>query len=312
MPTQPWTADDIGDLTGHTILVTGANSGIGLETARCLAGSGATVLLACRDTAKAERALHDIVATHPAAELDVVELDLADLTSVEVAAAKVAQDHPRLDVLVNNAGVMGLPYRQTVDGFELQFGTNHLGHFALTGRLLDSLLAAPAPRVVTVSSGLHRIGRMDFDNLDGTKGYRKWSAYGMSKLANLLYTSELQRRASAAGSALRAVAAHPGYAHTNLQTTGPRMAGAKLEELASHAGNFLLSQSPQMGALPSLRAAVGAGIEGGDYLGPRGPFEMRGHPVRVSPSRAARDTATARRLWEVSEDLTGVRFAALP
>jgi NAD(P)-dependent dehydrogenase (short-subunit alcohol dehydrogenase family) len=193
----------------------------------------------------------------------------------------------------------------------MQFGTNHLGHFALTGRLLPSLLAASGPRVVTVSSGAHRMGRIDFDNLDGSRGYQKWRAYGMSKLANLLFTFELDRRSSAAGARLTAVAAHPGWASTNLQAAGPRMAGSRLMERASAMGNLLLGQSAEKGALSTVYAAVVPDLEGGTYIGPNGVAELWGSPVRVRATAAARDPQTAARLWDVSESLTGVSFAAL-
>ncbi|MGH8902156.1 MAG: oxidoreductase, partial [Egibacteraceae bacterium] len=217
-----WTARNVGDLSGSLALVTGGNSGIGLEAVRVLASHGARVILACRDPAKGGQAVASVRKEHPHAAVEVLQLDLADLDSVAQAAERVGQRHSRLDILVNNAGVMAVPYRQTLDGFELQFGTNHLGHFALTGRLLALLLAATSARVVTVSSFAHRTGRIDFDNLDGRQGYQKWRAYGQSKLANLLFTFELQRRAEAAGADLVAVAAHPGYAATNLQRRGPQ------------------------------------------------------------------------------------------
>ena len=311
MTPASWTSKNIPELHGRTALITGANSGIGLEAARVLAERGARVILGCRDLAKGQSALDDIAAGQPAGEVELLEIDLADLESIAAAAEQAATRWDRLDVLVNNAGVMALPYRQTVDGFEMQFGTNHLGHFALTGRLLPLLLAAPAPRVVTISSGMHKIGRMDFANLDGTKGYRKWPVYGMSKLANLLFTFELHRRAEAAGLPLTAAAAHPGYTRTNLQTAGPRMAGAKLTELIMKAGNAIVTQSPQMGALPTVYAAVAEDVGGGDYIGPGGLAEMRGYPVKVKATRAARDPRDAAKLWEVSESLTGVTFDAL-
>jgi NAD(P)-dependent dehydrogenase (short-subunit alcohol dehydrogenase family) len=311
MLTPGWTPERSPDLDGIRILITGANSGIGLEAARLLAGRGATVILGCRSAEKGRRAMDDVRGTHADANLDLLELDLADLSSVAEAADEARRRWPQLDVLVNNAGVMALPYRQTVDGFEMQFGTNHLGHFALTGRLLPLLLAAPTPRVVTVSSGMHKIGRTDFDNLDGSRGYRKWPAYAMSKLANLQFTFELQRRVDRAGLKLTSAAAHPGYARTNLQTAGPRMAGARLLELAWTAVNATVTQSARMGALPTVYAAVAVDVEGGDYIGPRGPAEMRGYPVKVKATRAARDADAAARLWEVSQSLTGVTFDEL-
>ena len=309
MLAPPWTPADIPDLQGSTVLITGANSGIGLEAARLLAGAGATVGLGCRDVEKGEQALADIRGDHPAASVEVLEVDLADLNSIAVAAEEAARRWQRLDVLVNNAGVMALPYRQTADGFEMQFGTNHLGHYALTGQLLPLLLAAPAPRVVTVSSYMHAVGRMDFDNLDGSRGYRKWSAYGMSKLANLLFTYELQRRATAAGTSLLAAAAHPGYAHTNLQTAGPRMSGARVMEAAWKALNLVVTQSAAMGSLPTVYAAVAQDVCGGDFIGPRAV--LRGYPTKARSTSAARDAGVAAKLWDVSESLTGVVYDEL-
>ncbi len=295
----------------RTVLVTGGNSGIGLEAVRAMAALGDRVVLASRDASRGAAARADVLHTAPDADVELLALDLADLSAVERAAGEALERHPRLDVLVNNAGVMATPLRRTADGFELQLGTNHLGHFALTGRLLPALLAAPAPRVVTVSSGAHRIGGIDFSNLDGSRGYSRWRAYGQSKLANLLFTAELQRRVVAAGLPLRSVAAHPGYAATNLQARGPQMSGSRLGEALAALGNRLLAQPAVAGALPTVHAATAAHVRGGDYFGPDGPFEARGRPARADRSAAARDEATARRLWEVSQDLTGVRYDAL-
>lgn len=303
-----WTVEQVPDLTGKRIVITGGNSGIGLEAARVFAQHGAGVVIACRNTAKGEQAAAGISATAAAdASVEVLELDLADLASVEAAAQEYRRRHGALDVLVNNAGVMALPFRATVDGFEMQFGTNHLGHFALTGHLLPVLLATPGARVVTVSSVMHRLGRMNFDNLDAARGYDKWSAYSMSKLANLLFTLELDRRTKAAGLDITAVAAHPGYASTHLQSTGPQMAGRRIAAQMWKVLN-LIGQSAARGALPTVRAAVASDVAGGDYFGPSGPGEVRGNPVPVSMTRSARDPQTAQRLWRVSEELTGVRY----
>ena len=310
MTRSHWTVDEIGDLSGLRMLITGPNSGIGKEAARMLAHKGAAVVIACRDLGKGEQAAEDIRHTAADADLELLQLDLADLSSVEAAAEDYAARFGALDVLVNNAGVMALPFRATADGFEMQFGTNHLGHFALTGRRLPHLLAADRARVVTISSGMHKFGRMDFDNLDASRGYSKWPAYSMSKLANLLFTCELQRRAEAAGLALQAVAAHPGYSSTHLQSAGPKMAGQRLTTAAWSVFN-LFGQSAAAGALPTVYAAVGGDINGGDYVGPNGVVELRGRPVKVRMTRAARDPADAARLWEVSEELTGVRYEAL-
>ncbi|RJL26538.1 oxidoreductase [Bailinhaonella thermotolerans] len=303
-----WTAADMPGLGGRVAVVTGANAGLGLIVARELAGHGARTLLACRDVGKGEAAAERIRRDRPGAAVEVARLDLADLGSVREFAADVLARGEGLDLLVNNAGVMALPYRRTADGFEMQFGTNHLGHFALTGLLLPALLARPGSRVVTVSSGMHRAGRIDFDDLQSERRYRKWAAYGQSKLANLLFAFELDRRARAAGTGLKSVAAHPGYAATNLQTAGPRMAGSRLMERASALANVLVAQSAEGGALPLLYAATVPGLPSGAYVGPDGPFESRGYPRIVRTSRAARDEQVASRLWEVSARLTGVTY----
>jgi NAD(P)-dependent dehydrogenase (short-subunit alcohol dehydrogenase family) len=300
-----WTAQDIPDQTGRLAVVTGANSGLGLVTARELARAGATVVVACRNTAKGEQAVDTIRAAVPGARAEVRELDLADLGSVRVFAARVAEENERVDLLINNAGVMAPPRRTTVDGFESQLGTNHLGHFALTGLLLGKLLAAPRPRVVTLSSGAHRMWRISFDNLQGERHYQHWLAYGQSKLANLLFCFELQRRASVAGTSLESMAAHPGYAATNLQSAGP---GIAAERWAMAVANRVIAQSADMGALPALYAATVRDLPGGTFVGPDAWGGMRGHPRVVTAGGRAYDTEVAGRLWAVSEDLTGVRY----
>ncbi|MDQ6607215.1 MAG: oxidoreductase [Actinomycetota bacterium] len=300
-----WTAADIPDLTGRVAVVTGANSGLGAITARELARRGATVIAACRNTEKGERAAAEIRAAAPAASVSVSALDLSDLASVRDFADRTAAEHERLDLLINNAGVMAPPRRTTKDGFESQFGTNHLGHFALTGLLLGRLLAAPDPRVVTLSSGAHRIGKITFDNLQREQGYNNWTAYGQSKLANLVFAFELQKRATAAGSPLRSMAAHPGYAATNLQFAGP---SRFYEKALMVVGNKVIAQSAEMGALPTLYAATVTDLPGGSFVGPDGIGEQRGYPRVVGASGRAYDEETWRRLWEVSEELTGVRF----
>ena len=303
-----WTDRDLPDLSGRVALVTGANSGIGFRTALALAGHGARVLLGCRDTARGSAALDRLLLAAPSASAELLPVDLADLASVESASAVVASRVEALDLLVNNAGVMALPPRLSADGYELQFATNHLGHFALTGRLLPLLLAVPNARVVTVSSGAHRMGRIDFDNLQGEHGYSPWRAYGQSKLANLLFTAELGRRADVAGRPLLAVAAHPGYAATGLQERGPAMSGSRVGVLGMKALNAVLGQSDAAGAWPSLYAATMPDVRQGDYIGPGGAFEWRGHPGRAARSAAARDADTAFRLWRESERLTGVTY----
>jgi NAD(P)-dependent dehydrogenase (short-subunit alcohol dehydrogenase family) len=296
-----WTAQDIPDQSGRTIVVTGANSGIGREAARALAAHGAHVVVAVRNVEKGEAAMADM-----SGDVEARHVDLADLASVRAFAAEFDRD---LDVLVNNAGVMALPKRRTTDGFEMQFGTNHLGHFALTGLLLPRLLATAAPRVVTVSSGAHRFGWIRFDDLQGERRYQKWLAYGQSKLANLLFAYELQRRADAAGLPLRSMAVHPGYAATNLQAAGPQMAGSKIEERGAEVFNKLFGQSEEMGALPTLYATTVPDLPGGSFVGPDGLLEQRGHPKVVDSNARSKDRDVARRLWEVSEELTGVTYA---
>jgi NAD(P)-dependent dehydrogenase (short-subunit alcohol dehydrogenase family) len=306
-----WTEADIPDQTGRVALVTGANSGIGLEAARALAERGATVVLACRNPAKAQEAVTTIAATAPTADVSVLEVDLADLDQVTVAAAAFAAGHDRLDLLVNNAGLMAIPKQTTVQGYEMQFGVNHLAHFALTGRLLDRLLATPGSRVVSISSQGHRPGRIAFDDLQSERSYGPWKAYFQSKLANLLFIAELQRRLTTAGAGTIALAAHPGGSRTNLGHENP---GGIVNTLG-HVGRPLIEklalQPAAMGALPTLRAATDPAVVGGEYFGPDGLGEQRGHPKVVGRSRRAQDAATARRLWEVSEDLTGVHYVAL-
>jgi NAD(P)-dependent dehydrogenase (short-subunit alcohol dehydrogenase family) len=299
-----WTADDIPDLSGRVAVVTGANSGLGLVTARELARAGARVVLAARSPSKAESARGSIAEDVPGAELEPRELDLADLLSVRDFAAGVASDHPALDLLVNNAGVMMTPPQKTTDGFELQFGTNHLGHFALTGELLDRLAAGTDARVVTVSSIEHKAGRVDFDDLQSERDYSPRRAYRQSKFANVLFGLELDRRLRAAGMPVKSVLAHPGYSATNLQLSGP----TGIVRSFLRVTNKLVAQSPDKGALPTLYAATAPGVEGGEFFGPDGFMEGRGHPSRVDPVDRARDTESARRLWEVSEELTGVRY----
>jgi NAD(P)-dependent dehydrogenase (short-subunit alcohol dehydrogenase family) len=306
-----WTAADIPDQAGRTAVVTGANSGLGLVTARELARAGARVILACRNVERGEEAASRIRDESPRVDAEVARLDLADLSSVREFATAFARRHDGLDLLVNNAGVMAVPRRLTADGFEMHIGTNHLGHFALTGLLLERLLARPEPRVVTVSSGAHRSARIAFDNLQGERRYFRWAAYGQSKLANLLFAYELQRRAEAARLPLRSAAAHPGWAATNLQFAGMGMDGPitrRIESLASKAANVVFAQSDEMGALPILYAATAADLPGGSYVGPDGPFELHGHPKLVSSSAASRNPESAHRLWEVSEELTAVRY----
>jgi NAD(P)-dependent dehydrogenase (short-subunit alcohol dehydrogenase family) len=308
---MPWTADDLPDLAGKTFVVTGANSGIGLEAARALARKGGRVILACRDVGKARAALDDVARARPSASLDAVELDLASLASIRACAKTLAERPGGLHGLVNNAGVMAIPRRTTADGFEMQLGTNHLGHFALTGLLLPRLLATPGARVVTVASTAHKMGRIDFDDLQGERSYGKWRAYAQSKLANLLFAYELARRLAARGSSVISAACHPGYAATNLQFVGPRLEGSALAAAIMRLGNRLFSQDAAHGALPTLYAAAAPDVKSGDYVGPDGFMENRGHPNKVRSTARSHDAEAARRLWEISEKLTGVSYEAL-
>jgi NAD(P)-dependent dehydrogenase (short-subunit alcohol dehydrogenase family) len=296
-----WTAADVPRQDGRTAIVTGANSGIGLEAARELARAGAAVTLACRNADKGEAARRDITATAPDARVEVAALDLGSLASVREFAERFASAHDAIDLLINNAGVMAPPRQVTSDGFELQFGTNHLGHFALTARLLPLIQDRDGARIVNVSSTAHRTGRINFDDLQGERSYARWGAYGQSKLANLLFTFELDRRLRAAASPVKSVAAHPGYAATNLQTTGP----TGLQAFVMQIGNAILAQSAAMGALPTLYAATHPDVQGGMYFGPDGMFEGRGYPKLVQATERAHDEAAARRLWQVSEELSG-------
>ncbi|OKJ00661.1 short-chain dehydrogenase [Streptomyces sp. CB01249] len=302
---ERWTAEHIPDQTGRVFVVTGANSGLGLATTRALARRGGHVILAVRDEAKGRRAAAGLAAAQPDARLEVRRIDLADLDSVRAFAEKLHADHARLDVLVNNAGVMAPPRTLSPQGHEVQFAANHLGHFALTGRLWDLLSAGTDPRVVTVSSPNHRKAHLYFDDLTGERRYSPMGYYNQSKLANAVFGHELHRRLTEAGSPVRSLLAHPGYTATGLQTGGPvalvsLMFGRVLRPLA---------QSPAQGALPQLYAATEPGAEGGEFIGPDGRGELRGAPTRVELSAGAADAATGQRLWEVSEEATGVRFA---
>jgi NAD(P)-dependent dehydrogenase (short-subunit alcohol dehydrogenase family) len=303
---MPWTAADIPDLTDRTFVVTGANSGLGWEAARMLAARGGRVVMACRNLEKGQVALDRIRTAAPAARLELVKLDLGSLASIRACAAELSARLPAVDVLVNNAGIMAIPRSLTEDGFETQIGTNHLGHFALTGLLLDRIVAGKAPRVVNVTSAAHRFGTMHFDDLFGERRYRKWEAYGQSKLANLLFTFELQRRLAARHPGVLTAACHPGYASTNLQAVGPAQEGSAVGAWFMRVGNGLFAQSAEMGALPTVYAATAPDVHGGDVIGPDGLLEVWGHPRKVDTNAASKDTAAAARLWEMSERLTGV------
>ncbi len=303
---MPWTADALPDLSDRTFVITGANSGIGWEAARMLATRGARVVMACRNQEKGREAIARIHATLPTARLELTKLDLGSLASVRACAADLQARFPAIDVLVNNAGIMAIPRALTEDGFEVQLGTNHLGHFALTGLLFDTLQRGVAPRVVNVASLAHSFGRMNFDDLMGERNYQKWLAYGQSKLANLLFTFELQRRLSARGIGMIAAACHPGYSSTNLQAVGPQQEGSAFGASVMKIGNALIGQPAERGALPTVYAAAATDVASGDYYGPDGLFEVWGYPRKVRGNASSQDPATAARLWEASEKLTGV------
>lgn len=303
-----WTAADVPSLAGRVAVVTGGNAGIGLETATVLAQHGGTVVLACRDDRKAQLAASQIRSAAPAADVRTVHLDLASLGSVRQAADEILASYPRLDLLINNAGVMYVPFQRTEDGFELTFGTNHLGHFALTGLLLPRLLATPGARVVTVSSVAHRYGEMHFDDLMLTSDYQPDPAYGQSKLANLLFSYKLGDRLAAAGAGTASVAAHPGVVLTDLWRTSPGWQRALISPRLRLI-NFWSAQPVSQGALPTLRAATDPAARSGEYYGPGGHREYTGYPVRVESTAASHDPAAQHRLWDISEQLTGVSYA---
>jgi NAD(P)-dependent dehydrogenase (short-subunit alcohol dehydrogenase family) len=313
MPSTGWSEADLPDLTDRTVVVTGANSGIGYEATRAFAGAGADVVMACRSVDRGDTARRELAResdTHLTGAVTVRECDLADLASVRSFAGTVADAHAPLDILCNNAGVMAIPRSETTDGFETQLGVNHLGHFALTGHLLESLAAGDGEaRVVTQSSGLHERGEIDFEDLMSEQSYDKWDAYAQSKLANVLFAYELDRRLEAAGlDAVASVACHPGYAATNLQYRGPDRAGDQFRKLAMRAANALVAQSAAAGALPMLYAATASDVDGGAYVGPEGFMQMRGAPEIQRSSDRSYDREAARRLWERSAELTGVTY----
>jgi len=303
-----WTTDDMPDLSGRVFVVTGANSGLGLETTRALARKRGRVIMAVRNEEKGRRAAAALAAEQPGADLEVRRLDVADLDAVRAFADRLLADTPRLDVLVNNAGVMAPPRSLSPQGYETQLAGNHLGHFALTGLLLGRLAEGTDPRVVTVTSANHRFGSLHFDDLNGERSYAPMRFYNQSKFANAVFGRELHRRLTAAGSPVHSVLAHPGYSGTNLQTSAP---GGMTKVVFGHILRPL-AQSPAQGALPQLYAATAPGVEGGALIGPDGPGELRGAPKTVQISRAAADPETGRRLWDLSEELTGVHFALQP
>ncbi|ONK14494.1 oxidoreductase [Streptomyces sp. MP131-18] len=303
-----WTVRDIPDLKGRTAVVTGANSGLGYVTARELARRGARVVLACRSQDRGQTALERLFDEVPEARAELRLLDLADLASVRAFA--VEWGARRLDLLINNAGLMAVPYARTADGFEMQFGVNHLGHFALTGLLLDRLLASPDARVVTVSSLLHLLANLDMHDLNSQRKYGRWVAYGRSKTANLLFTHELARRLR--GRHVVAAAVHPGYAESGLHTRGARLAGSRFQERVARVGTRLFAAPPEAGATPSLYAATAPGVAPDSFTGPSvlGARTPRGGPGGSWRAPWTRNDAAAARLWHASEELTGVRWQA--
>jgi NAD(P)-dependent dehydrogenase (short-subunit alcohol dehydrogenase family) len=303
---RKWTALDVPDQHGRTAVITGPSSGLGLETAKVLAARGATVVLAGRDPDRVAAAAEQVSQATPGARVETAQLDLASLESVRAAAADIAGRFGRLDLLINNAGVMMPPYGLTKDGFELQFGTNHLGHFALTGLLLPGMVELPGSRVVTVSSNAHRAGRMDFTDLMFSRQYKRAAAYGRSKLANLMFTYELQRRLSAAGAQTIATVSHPGTARTELTRHSALMTAGESGRL--RALNSWAVQDAAMGALPTLRAATDPDATGGSYYGPDGFMQFTGYPVRVRSSGRSQNAEAQRRLWAESEKLTQVTY----
>lgn len=305
-----WTASDIPSLSGRTAIVTGANSGIGLETAAGLAARGATVIMACRNLAKAEKAADSLRTRQLPGEIRLMQLDVANLSSVRAFAEAFSEQYSSLDLLINNAGVMGATkILRTKDGFESQFGTNHLGHFALTGLLLERLKAAPAPRVIAVSSVAHKATQgIDFDDPNYERGgYKPFLGYARSKLANLLFMFELDRRCKAAGLPLIAAAAHPGYTASNI-TSGANPEGSRIKDFLVGIGNRFFAMSAVGGARPTLYAATHANIRGGEFIGPVGPLQFWGPPGPVARKATASDPQAASRLWSLSQELTGVRM----
>ena len=309
MAAAKWTAGNLPELGGKLAVITGGNSGIGFEAARLLLGKGAHVVIACRDPERGQDALRRLREAEPGGKIELMTLDLADLSSVRRFAGEFLERHGALHALCNNAGVMAIPLRRTVDGFEMQFGTNHLGHFALTALLLPALRRTEGARVVNVSSLAHRMGRIRLEDPSWEQGYSKWPAYGQSKLANLLFTYELQRRLEQAGCGVLSLACHPGYSDTNLQRVGPEMTGSGLKARVVGLGNQWMAQSAEMGALPTVYAAFEPSAVGGSCIVPGGMMQSRGYPRPGSTSARSRDSELAAALWHLSEQLTGVDYA---
>ncbi len=305
-----WTENNIPDQTGRIAIITGANSGLGYETTLALAKKNATIIMACRNLSKGKTALNGVLAQVPHATVTLMQLDLGSLDSVRAFAEKFRADYNQLDLLINNAGIMAIPRSETVDGFETQFGVNHLGHFALTGLLIDMIVQTPNSRIVNVSSSANYMGSINFDDLMGEKNYTRYGAYGQSKLANVLFSNELQRRFVAAGVSTIAVSSDPGLSNTNLQTNTSDQSGNILERLFYPIVMNTMAQSQAMGALTQLFAATASEANGCDYISPSF-MGMRGHPKKTKANQTAYDEATAKRLWQVSEELTGITYPEL-
>jgi NAD(P)-dependent dehydrogenase (short-subunit alcohol dehydrogenase family) len=303
-----WNVENMSSQEGRVAIVTGANSGLGYYTAKGLASKGAEVIMACRNVAKAETAVEKMLREIPNAKLKIMELDLSELSSVHRFVQNFAAEYKKLDLLINNAGIMAIPFRKTADGFEMQFGINHLGHFALTGQLIEFLNSTPSSRIVVVSSLAQKAGRIDFDHLNSERKYRKWAAYGRSKFANLLFMLELSDRIRSNDKGMMAVAAHPGYAASNLLEKGPEMNDRKWLIKAGHFANKIAAQSTEMGALPTLYAATSEEVINGGFYGPAGLGGMRGYPTQANPKNTRITKQLKIDLWSHSEELTGVSF----
>ena len=303
-----WTQNDIPNLTGKVVIITGANSGLGLESTKALASKGATAVMACRNMSKAEKAKAEILASNPNAKLDLMQLDNASLKSVRAFADAFKAKYDRLDILLNNAGVMAIPRQLTEDGFEMQLGVNHLGHFALTGHLIDVITQTPKSRIHNTSSSANYNGAINFDDLMGEKAYGRWSAYGQSKLANVFFTYELNKRLTIAGHDTISNTSHPGLVMGNLQTNSLEQSGSGLlERVAYKIADVVMAQDISMGVLPQLYGSTAVDAKGGVFYGPK-TFNLRGYPAEKNANKAANNAADLKRFWEVSEELTGVRY----
>lgn len=311
MSVNDWIAENIPDMAGKLILITGANSGIGFEAAKILASKNGEVILACRNQQKGEEALANILESNHNAQVSCMQVDLADLKSVQRFARDFLAKYESLDVLINNAGLMAPPYQKTKDGFEIQFGTNHLGHFALTGQLIGALLKSHGSRIVNVSSNAHKMGKIRFHDLNWEKKYSRWPAYGQSKIANLYFTYELDKRLKELGKSTLAVAVHPGFSNTNLAYAGYNSEGNSLKSFAIKTTSAIFSQDSMMGSLPSVYAAAALDVKGSDYYGPSGWMEMKGIPKKTRSNKLSHDADVAKRLWDVSVEMTGVDFSQL-